>query len=119
MPVIEWLMNSDPAIRWQVMQDLTDEPEEVVRLERSRVASEGWGARLLALQGADGHWGQEDPNPEWVTLRSLLLLRDMGLDPASPKAQRAVVLVRDNVKWRGVLPQDAAWHGKPLFAGEV
>jgi hypothetical protein len=119
MSVIEWLLNSDPSIRWQVMHDLTDEPEDVVRAERSRVASEGWGARLLALQGSDGHWGEEDPNPEWVTLRSLLLLRDMGLDPTSHKAHRAIALVRDNVKWRGVLPQDAAWHGKPLFAGEV
>jgi hypothetical protein len=119
MTVIEWLMNSDPAIRWQVMRDLTDGSEEVIRAERSRVATEGWGARLLALQGADGHWGQEDPNPEWISLQSLLLLYDLGLDPASPKAQRAVALVRDNVKWRGVLPQDAAWHGKPLFAGEV
>lgn len=119
MSVIEWLLNSDPSIRWQVMHDLMDEPEDVVRAERSRVASEGWGARLLALQGPDGHWGEEDPNPEWVTLRSLLLLRDMGLDPTSHKAYRAIALVSDNVKWRGVLPQDAAWHGKPLFAGEV
>jgi hypothetical protein len=43
----------------------------------------------------------------------------MGLDPASDAARRALALVRDNVTWRGVLPQDAAWHGKPLFVGEV
>jgi len=49
----------------------------------------------------------------------LLLLRDMGLDPASDEARRAVALVRDNVTWKGALPQDAAWHGRPLFAGEV
>ncbi len=119
MSVIEWLLDSDPSIRWQVMRDLTGEPDEVVAAERSRVATEGWGASLLALQGPDGYWGEADPNPEWVTIRTLLLLRDMGLDPASDEARRAIALVRDNVTWRGVLPQDAAWHGKPLFAGEV
>lgn len=59
MAVVEWLLDSDPSIRWQVMRDLTDEPAEVVAAERSRVAVEGWGARLLALQGADGQWGTD------------------------------------------------------------
>jgi hypothetical protein len=45
MTVVEWLLDSDPSIRWQVMRDLTDEPDDVVAAERSRVASEGWGAR--------------------------------------------------------------------------
>lgn len=54
--VIQWLLDSDPAIRWQVLRDLTDAPAEVVAAERARVATEGWGARLLALQGADGQW---------------------------------------------------------------
>jgi hypothetical protein len=119
MNVIEWLLASDPAIRWQVMRDLTEEADEVVAAERAQVASNGWGADLLGRQGADGYWGEDDPNPEWVTLRTLLLLRDMGLDPASDQARRAIALVRDNVVWQGVLPQDAAWHGKPLFSGEV
>ena len=50
--VIDWLLDSDPSIRWQVMRDLMDESHEVVAGERSRVASEGWGSRLLDLQGA-------------------------------------------------------------------
>lgn len=54
---MQWLLDSDPSIRWQVMRDLTEEPDEIVAAERSRVASEGWGARLLALQGPDGSWG--------------------------------------------------------------
>src|SRR5262249_34447172 len=119
MSVINWLLESDPSIRWQVLRDLTDEPAGVVAAERAQVAAEGWGARLLALQGPDGYWGAGDPTPEWVTLRALLLLRAMGLDPASAAARRAIDLVRDHVTWRGVLPQDAAWHGKPLFSGEV
>ena len=117
--VIRWLLDSDPSIRWQAMRDLTDAPDEAVGAERARVATEGWGAELLANQEADGSWGVGTPNPEWVTLQTLLLLREMGLDPTSEQARRAVDMVRDNVTWQGVLPQDAAWHGKPLFAGEV
>ena len=44
MTVMEWLMDSDPSIRWQVMRDLTGETDEVVRSERTKVATEGWGA---------------------------------------------------------------------------
>jgi hypothetical protein len=119
MNVVDWLLDSDPAIRWQALRDLTDAPDDVLVAERSKVTAEGWGAQLLALQGADGQWGGDTPNPEWISLRTLLLLRDMGLDPTSDEARRAVAGVRDNATWRGVLPQDAAWHGKPLFAGEV
>ncbi|MBV9135162.1 MAG: hypothetical protein JO318_20815, partial [Chloroflexi bacterium] len=52
--MIDWLLDSDPAIRWQVLRDLVDAPEEMVAVERTRVANEGWGARILALQGEDG-----------------------------------------------------------------
>ncbi len=117
--VIQWLLDSDPSIGWQVMQDLLGAPAEEVAAERARVATQGWGAQLLAGQGADGYWGSGTSNPEWVSLQTLLLLRDMGLEPMSAEARRAVTRVRDNVTWKGVLPQDAAWHGKPLFAGEV
>ncbi|MBK9710064.1 MAG: hypothetical protein IPO81_01830 [Kouleothrix sp.] len=117
--VIQWLLDSDPSIRWQTLRDLTDAPEEEVAAERAKVATEGWGAQLLAGQGPNGYWGTGTPNPEWVTLQTLLLLREMGLDPTSEQARRAVERVHDNVRWQGVLPQDAAWHGRPLFAGEV
>jgi hypothetical protein len=116
---MQWLLGSDPSIRWQTMRDLTGARVKEVAAERAKVAAEGWGRRLLALQGADGCWGADTRHPDWVTLWTLLLLRDMGLDPASPEARRAVERVRDDVTWRGVLPQDAAWHGKPFFAGEV
>ena len=56
MDVIEWLLEGDPAIRWQVLRDLTDASPDEVDAERARVAFEGWGARLLALQGDDGLW---------------------------------------------------------------
>src|SRR5215203_5452034 len=117
--LIQWLLDSDPSIRWQVMRDLIDAHAEEVAAERAKVATEGWGAQLLAGQGADGPWGSGTSNPEWVSLQTLLLLRDMGLEPMSAEAQQAITHVHNNVTWQGVLPQDAAWHGKPFFAGEV
>jgi len=114
--VIQWLLNSDPAIRWQVMRDLTDAPDQEIAMERARVAGEGWGAQLLALQKADGSWSGVAWNRGWnSTMHVLMLLRDMGLDPASDGARRAVNLVRDRVSWRG----DAAYDGNPFFNGEV
>ena len=110
--IIEWLLDSDPSIRWQTMRDLTDAPAEEVAAERSKVATEGWGAELLARQAADGTWGGEPDNPEWTCLLSLLRLRDMGLDPSSDEARRAVGLVRDNVTWHW-------WDNHPFFVGEV
>ena len=56
MTVIDWLLDSDPAIRWQVLRDLTDASADEVAAERARVEHEGWGARLLALEGSDGLW---------------------------------------------------------------
>src|SRR5215211_2898940 len=110
--VIQWLLDSDPSIRWQVLRDLTDAPDEAVAAERAKVATEGWGAQLLARQEVNGHWGGDPDNPEWTCLLSLLWLRDMGIDPSSTEARRAVGLIRDNVTWHW-------WDNKPFFEGEV
>jgi hypothetical protein len=112
---IDWLLDSDPAIRWQAMRDLTDAPADEVAAERARVATEGWGPKLLALRGDDGMWGPGTPEPEWISLLALLMLRDMGLDPSSDEARNAIGLVRDNATWHSRGP----WHGTPVFAGEV
>src|SRR5689334_474826 len=45
--VIEWLLDSDPTIRWQVMRDLIHAPADEVEAERAKIAPEGWGAQLL------------------------------------------------------------------------
>jgi hypothetical protein len=134
MNVVEWLLDADPAIRWQVMRDLTDATAEQVEAERGRIAKEGWGAQLLALQRAEGQWEAGVPEfkseagekwwrslppqrqgtlfPQWTsTAWSLMLLRLFGLDPASAEARRAVGLVRENVQWEH--------DGEPFFAGEV
>ena len=112
--VIQWLLDSDPSIRWQVMRDLMDESDEVVAGERSRVASEGWGSRLLDLQEPDGQWGGGTLHPQWTsTLYTLLLLTDLGLDPTSERARRAIGLVRDNCTW------GPEFGDSPFFEGEV
>lgn len=117
-PLLPWLLDSDPAIRWQVMRDLTDAPPEAVAAERKRIAAEGIGARLLALQAADGRWGGAAWNRGWnSTMHVLLLLRDLGLDPESEAARRAVGLVRENVTWTGCAPEEC--DGNPFFVGEV
>src|ERR1700737_996658 len=73
MSVIEWLLDSDPSIRWQVMRDLIAESHATVARERSRVAAEGWGARLLDLQGSDGHWGGAAFVPHvWISTKDTL-----------------------------------------------
>ena len=122
--VIEWLLDSDPSIRWQTMQDLIGAPAQEVTAERAKVATEGWGAQLLALQGADGSWAGAAWNQGWnSTMHVLSLLRELGLDPASDEARRAVGLVRDHVRWMG-WDWDGTWRGRefvgnPFFAGEV
>jgi hypothetical protein len=116
--VVDWLLDSDPSIRWQVMRDLTTAPPEEVAAERARVATEGAGARLLALQAADGRWAGAAWNRGWdSTMHVLSLLREMGLDPASSEARRALGLVRDRATWQGCGPKEC--HANPFFAGEV
>lgn len=116
--VIRWLLDSDPSIRWQVMRDLTDAPAHDVAAERRRVATEGWGAQLLALQGADGRWGGAAWNHGWnSTMHVLWLLRHLGLDPDSAEARRALDLVHNLVTWQGSGPEEC--HANSFFDGEV
>lgn len=112
--VLEWLLDSDPSIRWQVLRDLTDTPAAIVAAERSRVASEGWGPLLLDQQRPDGQWGDGIAVPFWWTnLYTLVFLRDLGIDPASESARAAIDRVRDKVTW-------GPWFGNsPFFEGEV
>jgi hypothetical protein len=122
-PVLDWLLDSDPALRWQVLRDLTDAPDDAVAAERARVATEGWGARLLAARDADGQWAggacfpagwrpTGEPGQPWTpTLPTLVLLADLGLDPASSAARETVALVAENCRWEHA--------GQPFFSGEV
>jgi hypothetical protein len=108
---LKWLLDSDPAIRWQVMRDLTGEAPDAIAPERSRIATEGWGAQLLARQSPAGKWGGSPRG--WrsdlpkkhrdllITLYSLSVLMDLGLDPASKRARQMIDRVDKRVvfKW--------------------
>jgi hypothetical protein len=122
MDVIGWLLDGDPAIRWQVLQDLTNAPAGDVAAERARVEHDGWGARLLAAEDADGLWdggacfpasytGGEPGQPWTATMHTLQTLQVLGLDPASQSARRAVGLVAENGRWEHA--------GQRYFDGEV
>jgi hypothetical protein len=113
MDTIAWLLDSDPAIRWQVMRDLTDASPAAVAAERARVAREGIGAAVLAHQGADGSWHQAKA-PVWLpTLYTMLLLRATGVDRSDPVVDLAITRLEAGFRWD-------KWHGaKPFFEGEV
>ena len=100
MEVTDWLLDSDPAIRWQVMRDLLDAPADEVAAERAKVATEGWGARILAAQDPDGRWSGGTFFPEWIsTTDALHTLYLFGLDPDSEQAQRAIAPVHEAARW--------------------
>jgi len=122
---IDWLLDADPSIRWQVMRDLQDTPESQWRAERANVETEGWGARLLSYQDEDGQWAggaflpsgfdfrewQDVGQPWTATAFSLSQLREFGLDPSSDWAKRAVDLIGTNSRWDH--------DGEPYWEGEV
>jgi hypothetical protein len=122
---IDWLLDSDPSIRWQVMRDLLGAPESQWQAERARVETAGWGARLLGCEDEDGQWAGgafvprdfdwqewEDVGQPWTaTSYALTQLREFGFDPASDRARRAVELIGASSRW------DHA--GQPFWEGEV
>jgi hypothetical protein len=122
-----WLLDSDPALRWQVERDLAAEPVQVWEATRARVAAEGFGARLLERQGADGQWagGAFFPSdfdfdgpeaaaggqPWTATTWSLNSLREWGLDAAVLRERRTVELLAQNSRWE--------YEDLPYWGGEV
>jgi hypothetical protein len=120
--VIDWLLDGDPSIRWQVMRDLLDARPADVTAERAKVEREGWGAHLLALADPDGLWaggacfpasyrGGEPGQPWTATMHTLQTLQLLGLDPNSETARRAIALVAENGRWEH--------EGQRYFDGEV
>jgi hypothetical protein len=120
MTVLDWLLDGDPSIRWQVMRDLTDGPTDVAAAERSKIATGGWGAALLGLQAPDGTWAGRAWSPDWTdTFHVLELLRRLGLDPESEQARRVITLVEEHVTWGTGSPWEVPWADNRFFEGEV
>jgi hypothetical protein len=121
--LVAWLLDADPAVRWQTQRDLTDVSAAEVAEERARVATQGWGGRLLALAGDDGLFadgacfpaafdGDFSRGQPWTsTYPTLLLLRELGIDPAAEPTRRLIGLIRDNCRWEHA--------GQAFFDGEV
>ena len=102
---VDWLLQGDPAVRWQAERDLADQAPSVWQATRRRVALEGWGARLLALRADNGTWGGGLYSPKWTsTFYTLRLLVQLGIDAEQPAAQDSCALLLE----RGVTPSGAA-----------
>lgn len=126
--LIAWLLDSDPALRWQVERDVVGEPSLVWQATRARIATEGFGARLLARQDSDGQWAggaffpagfdfdgaeaAEGAGQPWTaTTWTLNSLREWGLDPAVLRARRTAELLAENSRWE--------YENLPYWGGEV
>ncbi len=124
--LLEWMLDSDPALRWQVERDLVGAPAEVWEATRARIATEGFGAKLLELQDADGQWAggaffpkdfdfegpetAEDAGQPWTaTTWTLNTLRDWGLDPSALAG--TAQLLGENSRWE--------YDDLPYWGGEV
>jgi hypothetical protein len=119
---MEWLLNSDPALSWQTMRDLTDTSAAAMTSERARVSREGIGAEILRLQQAEGSW-RRDGAPAWLTtLFTMQLLRVTGIDPATPAVELAVARLETGLRWNN---RGGSWDlrapetgGNTFFDGE-
>lgn len=123
--VTGWLLDSDPALRWQVERDVVGAPAEVWDATRARVGSEGFGARLLALQEPTGQWAggaffpagfdfdavESEGQPWTATTWTLNALREWGLDAEVLRARRTVELLADHARWE--------YEELPYWGGEV
>jgi hypothetical protein len=120
---VDWLIDSDPAIRWQALRDLTESEASIIAAERARVTREGLGAAILAHQQPDGSWRREGA-PTWLTtLFTLQLLRATGADPLDPAVAKAISLLESTLRWDST---PGNWDlrpvnetGNPFFQGEV
>lgn len=113
MNVLDWLLDADPAIRWQAMRDLADASPSVVAAERARVAGEGLAADILSRQGPDGAWHKAGTQDWLPTLFTMQVLRATGVDPAAPAVASAVARLHASFRWHEAL------GGKSFFEGET
>lgn len=122
MDTLSWLLDSDPALAWQVMRDLTDAPATEIASERARICREGMGAEILRLQRVDGTWRREGARAWLTSLFTMQMLRTIGIDPADPAVETALSRLQAGVRWND---QGGCWDlrppetgGNPFFQGE-
>lgn len=119
---IDWLLSGDPSIRWQTLQDLKSAKPKQIEAERKRVALEGWGARLLALQDEEGTWAHGLYTPKWTsTTYTMMQLRDLGLQFENPQAGLACQRLLDGGFYRdsGINFWKSYQHSETCVTGMV
>ena len=95
--IIDWLLDGDPAIRWQVQRDLLGAKPAVYQKERAKIAKEGWGKQYLGFQNKNGTWGGGFYSPKWISTHyTLLTLRFLGLPPGNAQALKGCGQLLDN-----------------------
>ena len=117
-----WLLDSDPAIAWQALRDLTDAPPEAIAAARARVPREGIGSEILAHQDSDGAWRRPNARTWLTTLFTLLLLRATGVDRNDPAVEGAIARLEVGLRWNNRPNWDlrpAEQGGNRFFTGEV
>jgi hypothetical protein len=119
---IDWLLQGDPAIRWQTMRDLTGARRQAWAGERQCVCRHGWVKRLLDRQDRTGTWGGGLYSPKWMsTTYTMLLLRRLGLPPTHPKARAACrLLLEKGLRDDGGICFSPAWgHSETCETGLI
>jgi hypothetical protein len=112
--VLEWLLDSEPAVRWQAMRDLTDAPADAIATGRAGVPHKGIAATILRSQHPDGSWRRENA-PAWLTtLFTMQLLRSTGIDPTDPAAEAAVTRLETGLRWNDL---GGCWELRPPETG--
>lgn len=120
--VISWLLDGDPSIRWQTLRDLVGAAQATVRREQRKVATTGWGARLLSYQESSGQWGGGIYTPKWTsTTYTMVLLRSLGLPARHPQALKACRLLLDRGLYRdgGINFWPSYTHSEECVTGMV
>lgn len=119
---IDWLLDSDPALRWQALRYLTDASPAAVKAERARVPHDGLGAEIIAHQQSDGTWCRADARIWLTTLFTLLLLRATGVDPEEPAVNATMARLEAGQRWND---KGGRWElrapetgGNTFFEGE-
>lgn len=120
---VDWLLDADPTLRWQVERDVVGAPSAVWEATRARTTVEGHGARLLALQDHDGQWAGGaffpagfvdsggDGQPWTATTWSLTTLREWGVDAEPLRRRGTAELLASNARWE--------YDELPYWGGEV
>jgi len=115
--VINWLLDGDVVIQYQVYRDLLDEDRKDLR---EKISKEGWGRKYLLLRNKDGHWGRGFYSPKWTSSHYTLIdLKNLGISPDIREAKETIELIIQNNKITdgGIHPEIKSNHSDVCVNG--